>query len=272
MAEFPRSLNREVYTMKLSRLIWQDIRRGENIDLYVTVIVSLVLTILNVTGMAPASSVTPLTLAVLALVAITILGNRHRLELIIERTSPSSEKVVYEQFPPEFKDDLERAREVWLIGIHQSDVMIIYHSLFEKKLRAGDSLRVLLADPEGMASEMTEMRFPGEINPGQERARIKTSLNTLCQLKQVAPDRLEIRTIDFLLAYGGFALNPTSSTGVVYIQRYTFRTHGGAHKPKLVYRHGDGQWYDLICDEIRALWEAAEPWDCSSPKPQVPKR
>ena len=253
--------------MSLLLRIWKDIQRGENIDLYATVMVALVLAVLNVTGVLKVD-VQPLILAVMALLAFASLGNRHRLEMILERTSSVNEKALHEDFPPEFNTDLERAREIWLIGVHQSDILIRYYSLFEKKLKQGDYFRVLLVDPSGAASKMTGMRFPGQIGSDQERARINSSLNTLCALKQVAPSRMEIRVIDFLFAYGGFVLDPETSSGAVYTQRYTFRTLGGSRKPKLVYKRGDGRWYDLICSEVRGFWEVATPWQCNNIIPQ----
>lgn len=248
--------------MKLRKIIWQDIRRGENIDLYITAIVSIALAFLNVTGVVQTASVAPLVLAVLALISITILGNRHRLEQLLERTSISSQKELYEDFPSEFNADLEKAREVWLVGIHQNDFMVRFYSLFKEKLKRGDRLKVLLVEPNGAASKMTAMRFPGKVAENQEQLRIQSSLSSLCDLKNVAPDRLEIRVIDFLFAYGGFILDPDHSGGIAYIQRYTFRTQGGARKPKFVYRRDDRRWYDLICCEVRELWECAKPWDC----------
>lgn len=65
--------------------VWKDISQGENIDLYVTVIVAIVLVILNIAGVAPPSWLGSITLGVLALLAITSLGNRYRLDQAVER-------------------------------------------------------------------------------------------------------------------------------------------------------------------------------------------
>ena len=71
--------------MKLLRRIWQDFRQGENIDLYLTVIVSIVLAVLNIVNVVPPSWIAPLNLSVLALLSFAILGNRYRIETILER-------------------------------------------------------------------------------------------------------------------------------------------------------------------------------------------
>ena len=65
--------------------IWKDIRKGENIDLHITVAVAITLTVLNLVGLAPQALVGPITLTVLSLLAITSLGNRYRLEHTLEK-------------------------------------------------------------------------------------------------------------------------------------------------------------------------------------------
>jgi hypothetical protein len=73
--------------MKLLNKFWDEIKRGENIDLYLTVVASIILVILNLTGFASQSLVAPLTLAVLGLLAISNLGNRYQIQSLIEKLS-----------------------------------------------------------------------------------------------------------------------------------------------------------------------------------------
>lgn len=247
--------------MRLER-IWQDIQRGENIDLYVTVIAAVILAVLNILGVTASTWVAPLTQAILALLAITILGNRHRLEMLLEASSGTTKQPFIEEFPPELSTDLEKARDVWVIGVHSRDVMGRYFSLFQEKVERGDHFHILFLNPDGSAAAMTAMRIPGNHDPNQERALIASSLNIACRLKEMAPDHVEIRTIDYLFGYGGLVLDPDTSWGVAYVQRYTFRKFGGSRKPKYVYRRKDGTWYELICFELKEFWKSADPWKC----------
>lgn len=70
--------------MQMLRRIWEDVRRGENIDLYLTVGVAIVLALLNVLGFAPQSLIAPVTLAVLGLLAINSLVNRRKIEVTLQ--------------------------------------------------------------------------------------------------------------------------------------------------------------------------------------------
>jgi len=70
--------------MQLAKQIWEDIRQGENIDLYITIAFAIVLTVLNLTGIASQSLVAPLSMAILGLLAVTALGNRYRIERVLQ--------------------------------------------------------------------------------------------------------------------------------------------------------------------------------------------
>ena len=62
--------------MRFLRRIWDDIKQGENLDLYLTVLAAIVLAILNLAGFAVSSVVNSFSLAILALLAVAMLGNR----------------------------------------------------------------------------------------------------------------------------------------------------------------------------------------------------
>jgi hypothetical protein len=247
--------------MRVLRRIWGDIGRGENIDLYLLVGAVVALFLLDLFGVDVQSSLASATVAILGLLAVAMLVNRRRMEDLAQ-VSLGGERTILRDFPSELASDLDRAREVWLTGIHPNTTFHTYSSTLEKKLRRGDSLRVLVVDPNGAACEMAAMRISVQMNADDIRARVTSFLNTLCELRNMAPDRLKIRTIDYLLEYGALVLDPDSASGVIYVRRYSFKSAGGAVKPKLVYHRKDGSWYDLICAEVRALWESGTPWEC----------
>jgi hypothetical protein len=239
--------------------IVQDIRRGENIDVYATIVVTLALVVLEVLEVISQDLLISTTLGVLTMIAIMNLANRNKLELINEKLKNDRQEL-NEKFPSRFTHHIENASELWLTGVHHSSIMTEYYHSFEKMLNQGGSLKVIVVDPDGAACEMTAMRFAGHVHPEQERTRTRANLEILQQLAKSAPERVEIRIIDYLFEYNAFLIDPYSSDGIVYVQRYTFKIMGGARKPKFVYRPKDGRWYDLIRSEVLAIWEHSVPW------------
>lgn len=249
-------------SMNIFERILHDIKGGENIDLYVTVVAAVAFVTMNVFGIVPGTSLFPMILAFLGLLALSLLGNRHRLEEVrhlISAMSGSSIAFV-DEFPSDFSARLDDARELWLIGTHHSAALTAYHQIFQNKLRSAGKLRFLLVDPNGAASKMAAMRFPGRVDPDQERMRILSSLQTLSALREVAPDKVEIRIIDFLVDYTAYVLDPESPSGVIYVERATYKTSGGARKPKFVYKRRDGRWFEHVRTEVGHLWESGTDW------------
>lgn len=245
--------------MQFFKRLWQDIVRGENIDLYIAVIIALGLAVLNLLGIAPPSTLAPITLAVLGLLAISTLGSRHQVEKLLEKLSQTADSFFLEEHPQGYKEDVLASAELWFIGVSLDRTIRNNHSVLERKLQKGDSIKVLLVHPEGAASEIAASRMQFKTEADAVRQLIHSSLNYLSQLKQVAPSKLEIRTIQDPLTFGGVVINPNSASGVLYLAHHPHKNTGRSH-PKFVLRARDGYWYDFFKLEIQTLWEAGVEW------------
>ena len=241
--------------------IWRDIKRGENLDLYVTIFVAVSLVVFNVVGNVSQPLIDSLTLTILALLATVLLGNRHRLEAIHRSLTMAGRRLLLTQFPPEFKADIGRATELWLIGTHLDDILTEYYSMFEKKLEGKSSIRALVLSPDGNACKMSAMRFSGQVNVERERALVQSTLARLRKLQEGAPGKLEVRIMDYLFSYEMILINPGKADGTIYLKWYNFHVLGGPSKPKLVYRPEDEEWYEFFHSEARNFWERAKLWN-----------
>jgi hypothetical protein len=243
------------------RRIWDDIRSGENIDLYITVIVAIGLAILNVIGVAPQTYLAPITLAVLGLLAITSLGNRYRIEELLQKQVQSTDTFYVEEYPSSYKNDFETAEELWLIGVSLRRTFQANYPKIEQKLRQGHIIKVLLVHPEGAGLEMAVSRNYARREVEPKSNEIRFNLQLLCDLRKSFPDKIEVRTIQYPLAYGVTAANPDTASGTLYLEHYCFRTASDS-LPRFVLRAKDGRWYDFFKSEIRALWNAGTEWPC----------
>jgi hypothetical protein len=251
--------------MRFLDKIWDDIRHGENIDQYATIIVALILVVLGLLGIAPAELIASLTLGVLGLLALSNLVNRHRLEALAEEVARSSQGFFLEDFPPDFKDDFQAATEVWLVGVTLSRFLKNNYGALEDKLRQGHLVKVLLVQPSGAPLEMAVNRYYAEVNRNVEAksADIHHSLRLLCGLRRLAPQNVEIRTIHSPLTFGAIGLNPDAASGALYVEHYPYRMVADA-QPKFVLRASDGYWYELFNAEIHTLWNDGEAWECQT--------
>jgi hypothetical protein len=242
---------------------WDDIRHGENLDAYITVAVALILSILNLLGVASSSSLPAITLGVLALLAIASVVNRHRVEDLAAKLSPSAAEFFVGEFnSSSFKEDLIAAREIWLYGASLVGVCTDNYSLFERSLKHGTTIRVMVVDPNfPQILELSELR--SYANPSVQRAKDKcvATLSDFCELRKLAPDKLQIRTLKFPITHRLVALNPHALNGKLYVSNYPFATPGGT-LPKFILNAKDGRWYDLYIQEAENLWRAGTDWTC----------
>jgi hypothetical protein len=245
--------------MKTLRHIWDDIRKGENIDLYLTIVAAVAFVVLNLAGIAPQSFLAPLTLAVLALLAFTNLTNRHRMEELLDQKAHTLDDFFREEYPPSYKTDFDNATEVWLVGVSLNRTIKTLYGKLEQKLKQGGHVRVLLVHPQGPGLEMAVERGYTLRDVNMKRQEIMSNLRLLNELRAIAPDRLEVRTIQHPLNYGAMVANPDATNGALYLEHYCFRVTTES-LPRYVLRTQDGRWYDFFKAELRTLWEAGEVW------------
>lgn len=175
----------------------------------------------------------------------------------------AQEERFVEDFPADWAERLENSSELWIFGINLGRTITSYFSLFERKLKRGDTIRVLVVDPNGTAMKVSAERRAQSTYVVENLALIRNSLKGFCELRGMAPDRMEIRTIDYPLSFGIFAADPDTARSTLYLSYYPFKTPTPAI-PKIVLRPKDGYWHDHFKMEMRNLWESATPWDCES--------
>jgi hypothetical protein len=64
--------------MKSLKVIWEDVKSGRNIDIYITVVIAFAIALLDIFGIVNQSVISSATLAVLALVAYSLLQDRRK--------------------------------------------------------------------------------------------------------------------------------------------------------------------------------------------------
>lgn len=200
-------------------------------------------------------------MAVLALIAISNLGNRNKLEQLLEQKK--IENIFMGKYPIDIDAQMRDANELWMIGINLHRTLYA-NPWIGRKLKSNQKIMVLLLDPEGDALKHVVRRYASlQTIPDAEKsqqARIRESLETLSRLINKYPDCLEVRIIDYPLSFGSFAIDINSSKGKIYVEQYGFIPGGEHDVPKYRLEPKDGEWYELSKKQITDLWENATPF------------
>ena len=242
--------------MKLLKSIWQDIRQGENIDSYIAIIVALGLSIANVFGFAPQSLLASITLAVLALLAITNLGNRHRLDAALGQ---KHKDFFMTQLPETISDDMNKAKELWLFGYNLKKTIGKNLKLIDEKTERGEKIKILLVDPNKPGLVYANKTLYYTATDEQHRQWIENTLSDLRQYPKSNRPYIEVRLIDFPIAFGVNAMDIMTSSGKIYIKTYEYKTK--SEGPRILLTPKDERWYEYYRDQILALWNDGKPYE-----------
>lgn len=200
----------------------------------------------------------------MGLLAFTSLINRHHIDELREAlTNPISDFFI-EKFPLDMEKNFKEATEVWLYGVSLHRTISFSYEEIEKKLHQGHRFRVLVVHPDGPGIEMAVSRNYASKEVDATRNRITNVLKLLCNLQRIDPERFEVRTIQNPLTYGVVATNPQTTSGVFYLEHYTFGISTEA-LPKFVLRAGNGKWHDFFKREAQAMWDYGVEWKCQTP-------
>jgi hypothetical protein len=246
--------------MKLLRTILNDLRHGENIDLYLTIVAALGISLLSLINFAYADWIPSLTLAVLALLAVTNLVNRHKLDAAL--LSQHSVDKFMEEYPAGVKNDIKTSKELWLAGYVLGRTLIDNLGVIKEKLLRNESVKVLLFNPDSDAMSHFCASLSISLNQDELQSRINSSLETLRSLSRFEkkhPGKLEVRIFDHPLYFGAYAMDIRSPNGVMYIELYKYKGNMD-EEPKVVLHKKDGHWFELYKDQLMSMWQDAKPY------------
>lgn len=238
---------------------WEDIRRGENIDLYLTILVAFTLGVLNLFGLPEAPLVSSITLLVLGLLVASMLGIRHRLESISHDLKGSNQPFLKSRKEiPSLEERGQDASEIVMVGI---SLLVLYtnRAFFESKLQQGCRLRFLLLDPTSQALE-TYVLLSGQKGTLRDIANTFDALERLKEKELSSPGTVDARLTSVFLPYGIAAFNPGKVNGYMSVEPLVYRG-GLEQRPHFVLRKANSDhWFTFFEGQYEQLWLDSAEW------------
>lgn len=246
--------------MKVLRRIWDDVRRGQNIDLYITVVAAIGLAVLNLLGIARQALVAPITLAVLGLLAVTSLGNRYHVEEQLRKLATLSPPLLRGRSElVSFRERGQSASEIVVVGVSLVTAVSPYLDFFERKMEDGCRLRFLLLDPDSLAAQVwnATSKVP---NVEADIKQTLKSLRLLIQMEQACDGKCEVRLSKVFLPFGLAAFDPGEDTGVMNVEMYTYKRTLGERSHFILTRAVNSKWFDFYRNQYEHLWADSTTW------------
>ncbi|TYB38198.1 hypothetical protein FXF50_11115 [Micromonospora sp. AP08] len=245
--------------------IAKDIRQGRNVDLYVAVVVAVVVALLGVLSVVDGKVIAAATLAVLAVVATSMLAGRHQAGAIgaaLDRLASDTDgQVAADRFfasrMPPLDVEGATAADIRLVGVTLTRTVRDLLPVLELRLRAGARVRVLLIDVDGNAGAEAAARSRKADAPGFYRRRVNATIDLLRVLATSPPDggRLQVRLLPFVPTFGMCLIDPEEPHGRIHVEIYQHRTLA-ADPSFCLEAVRDSQWYQLFREQYELLWQS----------------
>jgi hypothetical protein len=264
-------------TMKFFRLVWKDIRSGQNIDVYITVFIAIAVAIFGVIGIADLTVIASATLAILALVSVNLLSNRRENENIRELLEKQEQsgglakrflKPKYMLF--EAKQFLIGSRKAFFWGADFARTIPLLDYEIGQALQAGTEIKFLIIKPNGsvpsIAVQMAAFRHTSngadEINSDIERNfRYLASYASSTSIGKV-----EVRVVDYLAPWTIIAIDPLLQTGKMFVHLTPFRVPNEVRPSFELAFKEDTEWFNFFVEQFESVWSVAEPVNLESYK------
>ncbi|WP_377268110.1 hypothetical protein [Peterkaempfera sp. SMS 1(5)a] len=262
--------------MRFLRRLRTDLAAGQNLEIYTTALLSLVLAVLGVLGAVGGQVLAAATLATLALLAGGMLGSRRQVaELAAEVRARGRGEVSAEDFLGADKANLmehvRAAQDIRIVGVTLSRTLRNLVDELQRRAIAGAVVRVALIDPNGSAAEEAARRSTIPDRAEMYRNRLRSSIDLLRELVETpgTAGRVEVRFLSFVPSFGLFLLDPQRPGGRIHIDIYSHSSASG-DAVFTVLPHRDDQWFRHFRTEFDSVWEHGRPADASDGFPVAP--
>ncbi|GAA2255040.1 hypothetical protein [Streptomyces indiaensis] len=255
--------------MRLLRQLRTDLLAGENLEIYTTALLSLVLAVLGVLGMVGGEVLAAATLATLALLASGMLGSRRQVaKLTAEVRARGRGELSVEDFLGKGKagllEQVRAAQDIRIVGVTLSRTLRDLVDELQRRAVAGAVVKVALIDPAGSAPDEAARRSTIPDRAGMYRNRLRSSVDLLRELAETpgTEGRVEVRFLDFVPAFGLVLLDPQRPGGRIHVDIYSHSSASG-DAVFTVLPHRDGEWFPHFQTEFDSVWEHGRPADAS---------
>lgn len=248
--------------MKFFKRIWLDIQNGENADVYLTLALALIVGVASIFASDPLTS---LTLAVLALLTYSVLGNRRRVEELVNRfpqiTGSSAEGFLLTSKRPDLAERLRDAKTIAINGITLSRTTDTFLNLFKKCYTEGGSVRLLIVDPNHPALEISGKRFYKHQDVNKLKREVEHTLDNFDTLLagRKPETKCEVGLLQSLPPYSIWLLDVDSPKAEIWVEIYSFQDEIEPTFHLLPLR--DGKWFDFFHRQFEQMWVTRIPWE-----------
>lgn len=189
---------------KLVKAILTDIRRGQNIDSYATMLVCIVAIALSIAGVAKTEWVLSAVLVALVIQSAHFISEERKLDRVISTYGLAAGQTFNYFKDEDYVDRIKKATKIHMICVANFRFIAANATDFTDFVSRGGELREILLDPESQTSvDMSAYRSEGaSANPDFTRSQINMTIEKLKEIAshQKHEGQVKVRKTTYLTA------------------------------------------------------------------------
>lgn len=236
--------------------IWNDIKTGENIELYLTVSIAIIVAILGLLNVANAELVSSLTLATLGLFAFSALQNRRKIDKLLNQSSGSGFSLLND--PLDLDERLNQATSIAHNGITLVGTSNKRLGIFAKCLSQADGdVQLLLVDPDSIALDVAAQRFAKHQDASLFRIETQHALSNFNPLYKKYESNFQIRLLPAMAPYSIWIIDRNTPYAEIWLGLYPFRADRQAEPWIKFFPHQDREMFDFLIEQFDVMWDTS---------------
>ena len=248
--------------LRFLQVFWNDIRRGENIGLYATVVVAFGLAVANLLEVVAGGLLGTVTLSVLGILVVSTIHTRHMLlEISLDTSMDSRPNLKHRSQLIPFETGGRDASEIVVLGFSPASAIQRNVGFFSRKLKDGCNLRFLMMHPtSNSAVDTFQQLYPFTDVRTDIYAALKT-LRYLTDSPGKSNGKCEVKLSSVYIPFGIAAFDPGKATGFMTVEPYLYRVSAGDRAHLALRRDTDEEWFDFFFRQFQQLWDEAQEWN-----------
>lgn len=237
----------------------------KNLDIYITILICLSLSILGITGKVDDEIISASILAVLAILSYSLLSNRIENEdlkknqsLLIDSTGIADKFLSHGFNKNEIIENVKGSNEVFLLGLNFTQTILYLKDEIEELLKRGGKIRIIIMKPNSAATSMAEFRNRRMKEP-DVTSSIQNNIKILNILKKdIKNGEIELRVVNYLPPYTIYCFNPKNKYGKMLVLLTSFKFPNDKRPVFNLSNDMDNHWFNFFKNQFELLWKTGD--------------
>lgn len=250
------------------RRIGHDIRTGQNIDVYIAILISILVALLGVFSIVSQTIILSALLVIMALVLSSMLVNRRLNEetMVLLSNLKSTRSLAASFFTEDHNMSeialaIRSSQKVIIWGYTLSTRIPYLRDEIEKGLDRGLQMSILLIKPSGIALEMAAFRSENRTTKNRLNKYLADNLEHLEEIKKGRPSaKFEFKVIDYFAPYTMYIYDPHLSNGKIIVKLSGLETSGIERPTYKLAKKDDEFWFQFHLNQFEIAWKKAQLW------------